>query len=420
LIATLQDRRQTVQASIDTQARDLLSNLTAASAPAGNLEQSVASPAVNESISRSVDQLQTQVNALQSRLELENAKKQELVRARDLAWSSYTTLATKIAETSITEQAQSSLVRLAIPAAVPVAQTSSHPLQNVLLAVVLGLMLGVGTAFGLEFLDRRVRSEEQIAQRLGLQTLSAIPQLPRARKVSHDNGAAPLFALDARAPATEALRVLRHHLLTTATPWQVLAITSATPGEGKSTLAANLAVLLAQAGKQVLLVDADLRRPTLHHLLGIENVRGLTDILNGQAEHWESVAQTTSIPRLRVIASGAPVADSATLFELPTFARWLDQWKAALDVVIVDTPAVLGVADSVIAAHHADVILLVVASGAVSESDVLRARDRLTATGVPILGAVLNRADRSVLTLTFVDYYQTPVVKSGDFSGDGH
>lgn len=394
LISTLQDRRKTIQASADARAKELVAAPDAA--------------ASGDSLRQSIDQLQKQVNRLQAQLELENAKKQELVRARDLAWTTYSTLASKVTETQVVAQDRGSLVRLAMPAAVPVESGWFRTVVNVLLALTVGGVAGVGLAFAFQALDRRVRNEEEVAKQLRLPTLGTVPNFSRQIATDEcDNGhhAPALVTLDANAPASAMFSFIRHNVLTDDRAWRVLAVTSAMPGEGKSTIAANLAVRSAQAGQTVLLVDADLRRPTLHRLFGLENTRGLTDILNGDAKQWQSLVQATPIPGLSVITSGALAHDSAALLETPELARWLEQAKQAADLVIVDTPAALGVADAMIIARRTDAILLVVAQ--VPQDEAIRARDRLAATRVPIVGVVLNRVDHAATSLPFWKYYQT-------------
>ncbi|MBI3362333.1 MAG: hypothetical protein HY023_14630, partial [Chloroflexi bacterium] len=162
LLSVLQDRRKTIQASADTRAKELLN------APS-------ASAAASDAVRRSIDQLIDQANRLQAQLELENAKKQELGRARDLAWTTYSTLSTKVTETEVVAQDRGSLVRLAIPAAVPTESGWFRTVLNVLLALMVGGVAGVGIAFAFESLNRRLRNEEQVEKQLGLPTLGTLP-----------------------------------------------------------------------------------------------------------------------------------------------------------------------------------------------------------------------------------------------------
>lgn len=392
LIAALQERRRALQADAEARAEEL------------------ASAAPDDPMRESIVALIVQANRLQEQLEAESATKQELIRARDLAWNAYATLAAKVVEGDILAEERGALVRMAVPATVPVAPGWLQSSLRVLLALAVGGVAGMGLAFGLDVLDRRVRTEAQVERHLGLPAVGAVPDLSRSaggRGRGAPRASMP-FSLNGDTAAGGVFSLVRQNLIGSGRTWRVLAVSSAMPGEGNSTVAASLAVRWAQAGQTVLLVDADLRRPALHRLFEVDNTAGLAEILSGDAAAWQSLARATSVPGLSLVTSGAPPKDAATLLETPALARWLEQAREAADVVIVDTPAALGVADSTIVARRADAILMVVAADQTLPETAVRAKARLTATGVPLAGVVLNRADPDMTSLPYMGHYRTP------------
>ena len=211
-------------------------------------------------------QLEHDVNQLQSQLEQETAKKQELVRSRELAWSTYTTLSNKAAEAKVAAQSKGTVIRLAVPAVPPHSPISPNKTTNTLVASTVGLALGVIAAFLFEYLNNTLSGAEQVGALLQSPILGAIPSATNAHALSVVH--AP------RSTLAEAYRLLQYSLGTNGGK-QVLLVTSALPAEGKSTVAANLAVLMGQAGKKVTLVDANLRHPTLHEIFDLKNNVGL-------------------------------------------------------------------------------------------------------------------------------------------------
>lgn len=327
--------------------------------------------------------LQNEINQLQARLEQESARKQELVQARDLAWTTYTTWANKATEVGIASQTRGSLVRLAMPAVVPEKPSAPKKMQNTLLASAVGLMLGVGIAFLLEYLNDNITDENQAAEWLDLAVIGTIPEMDRTRKDGN------WHLQDFGFATAEAFRLLQHNLYRNGA-WKSLLVVSALPNEGKSTVAAHLAIAIARAGKSVILVDADLRHPTQHQIFGLSNHKGLANLLDGSSD-WSNYAQATALERLRIITSGSTSLDLSSLLEASKFDRLIEQFKSAVDVIIIDAPAVLGLADAMVLASRADAVILVIRANATSRHDALRAKEYLMATQVPILGVVLNR-----------------------------
>ena len=167
-------------------------------------------------------------------------------------------------------------------------------------------------------------------------------------------------------------------------------ITSSTPGEGKSTSSANFAVVFAQSGKNVLLVDGDMRKPTAHHTFGLLNARGLSNILTRQLEYQE-VVQKTEVPQLSIIPSGPIPPNPAELLASKTTDRFIGQALEEYDLIIFDAPPVLSVTDAQILANKCDGTILVINTGETEKESSLKAKDVLVASKANILGVILNR-----------------------------
>ncbi|HLO02844.1 MAG TPA: CpsD/CapB family tyrosine-protein kinase [Symbiobacteriaceae bacterium] len=196
---------------------------------------------------------------------------------------------------------------------------------------------------------------------------------------------------DPGAIASEAYRVLRTNLqfMGLDKPVKTILVTSATPTEGKTTTAINLAVAFAQTGAKVLLIDADLRRPTVAKVLGLDNWTGLTPALISQ-EGPENFVQVTGITGLTVLSSGPIPPNPAELLGSGRMERLLEHVAEAFDVVIIDTPPLLAVTDAAVLAPKVDGVLMVVRAGEVERAKVLRAKEALTAVKANLLGVVLT------------------------------
>jgi polysaccharide biosynthesis transport protein len=254
------------------------------------------------------------------------------------------------------------------------------PKAMILIAgMMVGSFIGIAAAFLLENLSGRVRTPEEIEADLGTPVLGSIPAM-RTHKglVTRD------YAAD---PGAEAYRVLRSALLFKAPDTHVFMVTSAGIGDGKSTTAANLATSLAQADNTVILVAADLRRPSLHEYFGVDAQDGLAQaLLNGT----RPPLLNTDVRGLYVIPSGAPVQASAFLFEAGRFEGIIADARDQADYVVIDAPP-LAISDPVLMAPHVEGLLLVVDSGSATRGALKRTKEMLARVGAPPIGAVINR-----------------------------
>jgi capsular exopolysaccharide synthesis family protein len=261
---------------------------------------------------------------------------------------------------------------------------SPRPARDLGLAVVLGLLMGAVAAVLREVTDNSVKSSEALQKLTGAPVLATMPQDAAASKAPLVTGGA------ARSARAEALRQLRTNLqfVDVDRPVRVMVVTSALPGEGKSSTATNLAVVFAEAGHRVLLIDADLRRPKVAEYLGLEGAVGLTNLLAGQAQPGDVIQRWSS--GLWVLPSGFLPPNPSELLASQQMADLLDTFRQRFDVVIIDSPPLLPVTDGAVLATIADGALLVVRAAKTSHAQIAGALRALEAVNARLLGCVLN------------------------------
>lgn len=279
---------------------------------------------------------------------------------------------------------------LSIEDAQPTPQQISPRIKtNVILATLIGSMLTLGIILLLDFLDDTVKTPEEAAKATGASTLASIAFIkgdkPSDRLITQT---AP------RAPISEAYRVLRTNLSFSAidTDLRSVLVTSSSPGEGKSTCTANTAVVMAQTGHKVILIDADLRKPTQHRIFETNNNHGLTTALLDSSRPVTTHLQTTHTPGLRIMASGPLPPNPAELLNSQRMRDVLAELLEDADFIIVDTPPVLTVADAAILAPKVDGSILVAEVGKTKHDVLAESATRLRATGASLFGLVLNRS----------------------------
>jgi capsular exopolysaccharide synthesis family protein len=274
------------------------------------------------------------------------------------------------------------------PAVAPGGAIRPRTQQNTLLAAVVGGMLALGFVFLLEYLDDTVKSPEQVAQETGLSLLGTIAVIEGKKAADK----LTTYHLP-RSPVSEAYRVLRTNLGFAAVDdgLRSVMVTSASLEEGKTTTAANLAVAMAQAGKQVIVVDADLRRPTLHKLFQGRNKQGLTTALLEAQAPLRDHLQETVIHGLRLMSSGPLPPNPAELLNSQRMHQLVAALQAEADLVIFDTPPVLLLADASILAAQVGGTILVVNAGDTRRDALVQAVERLDKAGATLYGVVMNR-----------------------------
>jgi capsular exopolysaccharide synthesis family protein len=290
------------------------------------------------------------------------------------------------------------------PAPLPTEPEPRNLVQYIFLSMAAGLLLGVALAFLLEYLDWTIKTPEQLDTIYGLATLGVIGTIG-----SRGNGKTERDELitlsEPRSPAAEAYRALRTNLrfVSPGNPVRSLLVTSAGPVEGKTLTSANLAVTLAQAGSLVILVDADLRRPRVHHVFDLAREPGLTDLIVDPRDGIEGYLQETGIENLRVLACGPLPRNPAELLGSRRAAEVMEQLKEQADVVIYDSPPAVTVTDAVVLSPQVDGVIQVVQAGRTRRDVVVRAKTLLEKVGAHLLGPVLNQV--SLGDMGYYTYY---------------
>jgi len=294
-------------------------------------------------------------------------------------------------EADISSTASVNNVRVIEPARPPGGPYSPNVQRTVILATFLGLFFGVGLVLGLDYLDHTLRTPEQVERYLGLEVLAALPKMTEK---------------NARV-LREAFQSLRTAIMLAARGegCHVVMVTSAVPEEGKTTVAFNLAKVLATGGSRVLLIDADLRKPRLHRLIKAKNVRGLTSVVLGERAASEVIHAVPEVPNLELITSGPLPPNPPELFGKMTFRRLLEEARGTYDWVLLDTPPVASVTDPVICAGSSDLTVLVVQYGSTRRQVVREAIRLLSRTGVRIAGTLLNQVDIEHDHYYYAGYY---------------
>lgn len=385
LIDVLEAQRGETQAQIDKMSSQLLTS-----------KEYELAPSALDPMSRLIDQYSQEVLQLQEQLEREGATQRELTSARDLTWETYQVVVRKVAEVKMAAQAEATVVRFAVPATEPESPIRPRKKLNTLLASVVGAMLAIGAVFTLEYLDQSITTPEDVAKAVGLPTLGSIVAFQTKGETQ------PVVLRDPLSPAAESFRMLRTRLEAAMdeTPAALL-IAGPTAREGKSTIAANLAVVLAQANASVILVDSDLRRPVLHTLFGLPNDKGLSDILAEEHPDLDHYLRNTEVKNLRLFSSGPLPPNPSELLQSARIKTLVDELKSKADVVIFDSPAILAVTDADVLGKHVDGVLLVIEAGRTERETTRIASERLATVGSKILGVVLNKVSPSKVSFYY-------------------
>ena len=295
----------------------------------------------------------------------------------------------------------SNLLTVVDPASPPEGASSPRVLLNTVLAALVGLLIAVGIAFIVEYLDDTLKSPQDVESVTGLPTLGTIIRM------NGDVNRSPIYRvaaiLFARSPAAEAYRTLRTNIefASLDSPARTILITSAIPGEGKTTTAANLAAVFAQAGHTTLLVDADLRKPGVHQMFDLPNAIGLTDLLRSDVIQVQDVAQRTEQEHLSVVATGPLPPNPAELLRSSRMRAVMARLAASAEFVVVDSPPLQAVTDGAILSSLVEGTVLVIDAGRTRRGAARNGREALAKVGARVLGVTLNRMTEAMSA----DYY---------------
>jgi capsular exopolysaccharide synthesis family protein len=333
-----------------------------------------------------VDLLQSQVDELTQKVREDTTNAlvpfRDAQRLLDQQQSLLDALNVRLKQVIADSQLQESPVRIISRAQPPEYPTTPNTKLNYTVSIVAGLFVGLGVAFLIEYLDTSVKTMADAETLLGLPVLTVIP---------NKGGPMPLIQDSGRLPHAEGYRILRAKLDLKVQNGigPSLTMLSGGPGEGKSTTIFNLAIVCAQAGQSVILVDCDLRRPTLHDLLGVSNERGLSNFLRGEGEAV-SFVQRTAIPKLQVLTAGNMPMSEIGVLAGDKIRNMLDDLKQRYDLVLIDAPPVLGISDGSIIAREVDYVILVIQHRRYPREISLRAKRAIEEVHGNCVGMVLN------------------------------
>lgn len=309
--------------------------------------------------------------------------------------------------------------------------------NNLLLSLLLGLATGIGLAFFLEYLDRSLRTAEQVERVLRLPALGVVPAVGHARRVygygrhdkfygTRDRGATGVAAEERvsiellphehpRSSVAEAYRAFRTSLLLSrAGGVKTIAITSTVPAEGKTATALNLSIVLGQLGRRVLIVDADLHKPRLHEVLRVSNRAGLVSILAENVSPSEAIMKTP-LPNVFLVPSGPNSPNPSGLLSSAAMRKFLEFVSANFEHVVLDTPPVSLIADALMIGSIIDGVVLTIRGGKTPREQIARVRDRLQRSNVRILGALINNLEEE--QRTYGRYYAYYGPQNQDVAG---
>ena len=340
-------------------------------------------------------ELQQQVDGIDRQISTAPATQQESLRQslnpqRDALIQQLFPFRQKLDQLQVEASLRTGGAQLITPASVPAGPASPRPARNVALALPLGLLLGAGLAFAREHLDESIKSKEDFQRAVpGLAVLGLIPLVTDWR--ARDQGR--LVSLtDPTSQAAEAYRILRTSIQFLSLDRQVrlIQVTSASAQEGKTTTLANLAVAFASSGLRTVAVCCDLRRPRLHKFFDIENSVGFTSVLLGKVQLASALQPIPAQDRLLVLASGPLPPNPAELLSSSRTAELFRSLANQADVVLIDSPPVLPVTDSLVLSQRVDATVLVGSAGVTTRKAAARAAEMLLQLDAPVVGAVLN------------------------------
>jgi len=321
-----------------------------------------------------------------------------LKREADTNKELYKGLLQRMKEAGVSAGIMASNIQVVDQAELPTKPYRPDKRLNLLLAVVVGLFLGVGLAFFFEYLDNTVKTPEDVEQMIRLPSFGMVPEISSERRKRLEKGASyPVELITFGYPKSmlsEAYRNIRTSILLSFSekPPKTIVITSPNPAEGKTTTVINTAIALSQTGAQVLIIDTDMRKPRVHKIFDEENGVGLSNFLSGHAE-LESIIKKTEIPNLYYIPSGPIPPNPSELVSSNRFKNMVASLGERFDHLVLDSPPVLGFADSTILSASVDGIILVVLGGKTPRETLQRAKDVLHQVNAKILGVVINRID---------------------------
>ncbi len=358
-----------------------------------------------------LNQVISEFNAKLSRLPKAEVELAQLSREKSANEEIYTMLLSKLEETKISEAREVGEAKIIDYAVPPLSPISPKKKQNAILGAILGMILGIGAAFVIEYLDTSIRDPKDIEFLTDLPVLASIPVIKIQKNLS-DNEISKIEArfithFNPRSSISEAYRILRTNLTFSAVkePVKSIVVTSSLPQEGKSTIVGNLAITFAQMGNRSIIIDTDLRKPVFNKIFKGQSLKGLSDVLVGHVRLNDAIFKT-NIENLHLLPSGALPPNPTELLSSIKMKDLHQELKGAYEYLFFDSPPALGVADPTIIGNLCDGLLFVVYSGKTNRDMVLEAIKNLQNAHIRILGTVINGVEVTHRYRSRYYYYQ--------------
>jgi exopolysaccharide transport family protein len=365
-----------------------------------------------EEIAKIAKSIKTQYEIAREReISLQNEMEREKKKAQDLTKKSlqfavlqrevesnkqlYTTLLTRMKETSLTSGLRTSNIKIIDRADVPVFPVKPKKKRNILLAVIVGLGMGVGMAFFLEYLNDSIESPDDLEKHIDIPFLGSMGYVKLAKDKESDVKQKELFSIhDPKSSTAEALRSIRVNIAfrLQGEGAKSFVVTSATPGEGKTLFALNMGVMFAGMGKKTVVVDGDLRRPRVHEIMEFDKKPGLSDALIGDVP-FSKIIRKGPVPNMFIVTSGTIPPNPTELLTTGDMSEFSKSLHDLVDVIIYDSPPVTSVADSLILAQAAKNVVLMIKMGETSKKMTRSVVKQLKELDIKVVGAVLNEVD---------------------------
>jgi polysaccharide biosynthesis transport protein len=348
-------------------------------------------------IDQQLTDLETQIQGTKTEITRRQTELGNLFSARQIAdaqaqinglQNKLTTLqANYAALLSNTQRGALNTITVIEPAAFPYWPVGPNRSATILLAAAIGLLLAAGAGYVLDYLDDTLKNPDDVERSVGMVTLGAVPRMERT------SDSELVMLSSGQSAGKEAFRVLRTNLQFAEVdhPIKVLMVTSPAPSEGKSHTASNLAAAMAQAGRKVILVDTDLHKPRLHRVFGIRNNVGITTALLEERPDIGPLLQESPVPGLWLLTSGPLPPNPAELLGSARMRDLLSEMLAHADMVVLDSPPTVALADAAILSTQVDGVLLVVEAGKTRRDIAKRAAEALRRVNARLVGVVLNR-----------------------------
>ena len=327
----------------------------------------------------------------------------------------YDGLSKKLREAGLSASLRSGNVRIVDEARVPSSPSSPNLLLNLALAIVGGLVGGCTLVMVQERFDKRLRSPEQVESFTSLPLVGIVPLLEDSylgdRKhltPELENTKAIVTQPESRMQLVESYRALRTSIfMAGSSPPQVIMVTSSLGSEGKTTTSINCAMVMADKGNRVLLVDADLRAPRIHKVLGLDSACGLGTILDERTgvKDLDAIVQYSKVPNLFVLPAGPVLSDPSQLLDSGTMKKKIAEWRRVFTHIVIDTPPLLISSDSLVLSAEADFVVLTIRANVTPKQAVVRARHMLTSVKAKLAGVVVNGVDLNSTEFASYGYY---------------